>query len=109
MKKSNINFTVELDHANVPTRILWDATDRPDEGQTETKSISVSVWDHVQGNTLRIDLWAKDMPIPDLKRFYIDCVGGLSQSLLRATGDEAMAGEMQALCEKLARRLKEEP
>jgi len=108
MKKSNIAFTVELDSNNVPERILWDATDKPEEGLSETKSISLALWDHTQRNTLRIDLWAKDMPVDDMKRFYIDCIGGLSQSVLNATGDEFMANEMRALCDKLARHVQQQ-
>ncbi len=106
MKKSIIQFTVHLDDSNNPEKIEWDATDKPDTGFTETKSLSISLWDHKQKNTMRIDLWAKDMPIDEMKRFYIDCIGGLSQSALTATGDEAMASEMNALCEKLARMVR---
>ena len=106
MKTSNIHFTVELDQNNIPEKILWDATEKPEAGQSETKAISISLWDHVQKNTLRIDLWAKDMPVEEMKRFYIDCVGGLAQSALTATGDEYMAQEMNALCQKLVEHLK---
>ncbi|HEY5748487.1 MAG TPA: gliding motility protein GldC [Chryseolinea sp.] len=108
MKKSSINFTVELDQNNVPDRILWEATDKPDPGLSETKSISVALWDHTQKNTLRIDLWSKDMPVEDMKRFYIDCVGGLAQSALSATGDEYMASELNAVCERLVQHLRKE-
>ena len=108
MKESKINFTVQLDKNNVPEKILWDATDKPDQGLTETKSISISLWDHVQKNTLRIDLWAKDMPVDEMKRFYIDCLGGLAQSMLSSTGDELMASETNALCEKLVEHLRKE-
>ncbi len=59
-----------------------------------------------QKNTLRIDLWSKDMPVEEMKGFYIDCIGGLAQNLLRATGDEFMAGEMNALCQRLVDYLK---
>jgi gliding motility-associated protein GldC len=107
MKQSNIQFTVELDANNIPDRILWDATDKPEEGLTETKAISLALWDHSQRNTLRIDLWAKDMPVEDMKRFYIDCIGGLSQSVLTATGDEHMATEMRALCDRLAKHVQQ--
>jgi gliding motility-associated protein GldC len=72
---------------------------------TETKSISISLWDHVQKNTLRIDLWSKEMPVEEMRRFYIDCLGGLSQSILSSTGDEFMAGEINLLCEKLAKHV----
>jgi len=102
MKKSEINFKIELDENNVPEKIQWDATDKPESGFSDTKAISMSLWDHVQKNTLRIDLWTKEMPVNEMKRFYIDCLGGLAQSVLTSTGDERMAGEINSLCEKLA-------
>ncbi|MEP2667436.1 MAG: gliding motility protein GldC [Cyclobacteriaceae bacterium] len=107
MKQSTINFKVELDEKNTPERIIWDASDKPDE-LSETKSISLSLWDHQQKNTLRIDLWTKDMPVDEMKRFYIDCLGGLAQSALTATGDEYISNEINNLCEKLVKHLKKE-
>ena len=108
MKKSTINFTIHLDDKNVPEKIFWDATEKPEAGLTETKSISLALWDHIQKNTLRIDLWAKDMPVDEMKRFYIDCLGGLAQSMLSSTGDEFMASDTNALCEKLVAHLRKE-
>ncbi len=107
MKKSLINFTIELDSQNVPEKIMWDATEKPDPGLSETKSISIALWDQTQKNTLRIDLWTKDMPVEDMKRFYIDCIGGMAQSVLSATGDEHMANEINALCERMVKHVKE--
>ena len=106
MKQSTIRFDITLDKDNVPEKILWDATDKPDDGVTETKSIGIALWDHKQKSTLRIDLWTKDMPVEEMKRFYVDCIGGLSQSLLSSTGDEYMAKEINTLCEKLVEHLK---
>jgi gliding motility-associated protein GldC len=108
MKKSTINFTVQLDNNNVPDKIFWDATDKPDPELSETKSITLALWDHTQKNTLRIDLWTKDMPVEEMKKFYIDCIGGLAQSILTATGDEVMANETNALCERLVQHVKSE-
>ena len=107
MKKSEINFTIDLDNNNVPQKINWHASDKPDASPSETKSISISLWDQAQKNTLRIDLWTNDMPVEEMKRFYIDCLGGLSQSILSSTGDEYMANETNALCEKLVKHLME--
>lgn len=109
MKKSTIQFTVELDEQNVPERITWDASDKPEDQDPQTRSISLSIWDSELKNTLRIDLWTKDMPVNEMKRFYIDCIGGLAQSTLRATGDEKMASEMNDLCDRLVKHLKSEP
>jgi gliding motility-associated protein GldC len=108
MKKSTIHFEVALDQQNIPTQILWDATDKPEPGLSETKAISVALWDDKSKSTLRIDLWAKDMPVLEMKRFHIDCLGGLAQSVLSSTGDEHMASEINALCERLVTHLKSE-
>ncbi len=108
MKKSTIQFSVELDQNNVPERILWDATDKPEDTASETKSISVSLWDSQQKNTMRIDLWTKDMPVDEMKRFYIECVGGIAQSVLSSTGDERMAQEINALCDRLVELVRQE-
>lgn len=109
MKKSTINFTVQLDSNNVPEKIFWEATEKPEPGPSETKSISIALWDHQQKNTLRIDLWSKDMPVDEMKRFYIDCIGGIAQSMLTSTGDEFMASQTTALCERLVEHLRKEP
>lgn len=108
MKKSEINFSVELDENNVPEKIYWQATEKPDSSPSETKSLAISLWDHQQKNTLRIDLWVKDMPVLEMKRFYIDAIGGMAQSVLNATGDNYMSEEMQELCEKLVAHLRKE-
>jgi len=109
MKQSEINFRIELDDENIPERIIWDASDREDEdGVSEAKSISLSIWDHLEKNTLRIDLWTKEMPVDEMKRFYIDCLGGMAQSLMNATGDEFMAHEIDTLCEKLVKHVEKE-
>lgn len=108
MKKSNIQFSIELDQQNVPEKIMWDATEKPDPGLSETKAISIALWDQSQKNTLRIDLWTKDMPVEEMKRFYIDCIGGMAQSVLSATGDEFMANEINTLCERMVKHVQSE-
>ena len=57
-------------------------------------------------NTLKIDLWTKDMEINNMRRFYIDCIGGIGQSILNSTGDEYMSKEVNQLCDKLIEYLK---
>lgn len=108
MKKSKIQFEIELDDQNIPEKILWDATEKESEGPEQAKSISIALWDHLSKNTLRIDLWTKDMPVDEQKKFYVDCIGGLAQSILNATGDDYMAGEMNKLCEKFILHIQEE-
>ncbi len=37
---------------------------------SESKAIMISVWDHLQKDTLRMDLWTKDMPVDEMKQFF---------------------------------------
>tara|TARA_B100000959_G_C14967233_1_gene618269 strand:+ start:373 stop:714 length:342 start_codon:yes stop_codon:yes gene_type:complete len=106
MKKSEIKFIVSLDDKNIPEKIEWNAEDSMSGGLSETKSISLSLWDEKKNNTLRIDLWTKEMKTDEMKRFYIDCIGGLSQSILSSTGDEYMSKETNKLCDKLIEHIK---
>lgn len=108
MRESDISIKVQLDKDNVPEKIYWDATDKEQQGVEETKSMSLNLWDHHNQNTLRIDLWTKEMPVDEMKRFYVDCIGGLAQSMLNATGDEFMANEMNALCDRFVKHIEEE-
>ncbi|KYG71768.1 gliding motility-associated protein GldC [Roseivirga ehrenbergii] len=108
MKESEIKLRVILDDENIPEQIFWDATEKEEEGEEETKSVSLNIWDHKSQNTLRIDLWNKEMPTDEMKRFYVDCLGGLAQSILNSTGDEFMSTAMNRLCDKLVKHLEEE-
>ena len=46
------------------------------------------------------------MEINNMRRFYIDCIGGIGQSILNSTGDEYMSKEVNQLCDKLIEYLK---
>lgn len=100
-KRSEIKFTVELDQKNIPERIVWEATDNPTGKPEETKSIALSVWDQEQRNTLRIDLWSKDMPVDEMKQFCIENVAGIAENIKNSTGDEEMHKELTECVQRL--------
>ena len=106
-KSSEIKFFVELDKNNVPEKIMWEATDGPADRLQETKAISVCLWDHVQLNTMRIDLWTKEMNVYDMKRFYIEALDGMAEGIQNSTGDDKMANEIRVLCKKLVKHVEE--
>ncbi|MBB6328328.1 gliding motility-associated protein GldC [Algoriphagus iocasae] len=108
MKKSDIKFQIELDEKSLPKAITWDASDKEGEGLESTKSISLNIWDNLNQSTLRIDLWTEDMSVVEMKRFYIDILGGMGQTILNSTGDEYMSEEIKDLCDRLVRHVNEE-
>ena len=85
--------------------IKWDSTDKPSDGPDKTDAIAISIWDPIQKNTLRIDLWSKDMTAFEMKRFTVDSIGGLAESLRNSTGDNKMADMMQELCQILVKHV----
>ena len=56
-KTSEIRFKVGLSDKNVPLDIKWSATDNKNNELRDCKSIMISIWDIVNKETLKIDLW----------------------------------------------------
>jgi len=87
MKTAEIKFTVSIDENNLPQKIEWEA-----EGQdkkSECKSVMIALWDALENNTLRIDLWTKDMSVDEMKKFYHQNIMTLTDAYVRATNDQA--------------------
>ncbi|WP_192349807.1 gliding motility protein GldC [Algoriphagus sp. Y33] len=108
MKNSEIKFQVDLDENSFPKTIKWDASDKEGAGLEDTKSISLNVWDNQNHSTLRIDLWTEKMSVVEMKRFYIDILGGMAQTILNSTADEYMSEEIKVLCDRLVKHVNEE-
>jgi gliding motility-associated protein GldC len=108
MKKSKINIEVTLDDQNVPELIEWQATDTPAIGFHPVKAMTLALWDDREKGTLKIDLWTKDMEVHEMKRFFIETISGMADSIRNATFDEIMAIEMENLCQQLSARLEQE-
>ena len=106
MKKSTISFEVNLDEKNLAESITWKASDNENKA-LDTKAFAISLWDREQQNTLKIDLWTKEMRIDEMDKFLIDTLGGLSQTMLNATGDSFISQELNNLCDKLVKHVSE--
>ena len=95
MKKSEINFTISLDENHVPEKIDWSASETGEEETKQAKAMIVSLWDPKENNTLRIDLWTKDMMLDEMKHFFYQSIVTMSDTYERATNDKAIAKEMR--------------
>jgi len=107
MKKSEIYFSIALDDKSVPEAISWRATDAGEKIHF-AKAINISLWDRDEAGTMKIDLWTKDMPVDEMKYFYIDTIGAMAQSIATATSDDTMAQKMRALCEDLTKHVEQQ-
>ena len=101
---SEIKFLVELDENRVPESLSWSAKDGGVDAE-EAKAIMLSIWDSKAQETLRIDLWTKDMPVEEMKKFFHQTLVAMADTYQRATDDEKMADTMKDFCDYFAERL----
>ena len=104
-KKSKINFTVALDENHVPEKIEWSATDTGEEAVKNAKAMIISLWDAQENNTLRIDLWTKDMMLDEMKHFFYQSIITMSDTYERATNDKIIAEEMREFGKKIGKKM----
>ena len=101
---SKIELVVELDENRVPEKLNWTAEDGGIANE-EAKALMLSVWDGKQQETLRIDLWTKDMPIDEMKLFFHQTLLAMSDTFNRATQDEKMTATMKDFCDYFAEKM----
>lgn len=92
-KRSEIRIGVELDDNNIPERIRWKATDAGES--SEAKAFLLSVWDTNEENTLRIDLWTKEMSVEEMKKFTYQSLVTMADTFERATGEKNMGDALR--------------
>lgn len=107
MKTAEIKLTIQLDDNNVPENIMWESTDAKTKEALPVKSLMLALWDHNYNNTLRIDLWTKDMPVDDMKRFFYETLMTMGDSFLRATGESSknIVEDLRDYCAHFAEKM----
>ncbi|MBL7980649.1 MAG: gliding motility protein GldC [Flavobacteriales bacterium] len=93
MRTSDIRLSVQLDENNVPDRIEWEAEDGG--VRSSSKAVLLALWDEQEKNTLRIDLWTKEMTVDEMKAFFHQNILTLADTFDRATGEARMAEQMR--------------
>ncbi|MEM6894201.1 MAG: gliding motility protein GldC [Bacteroidota bacterium] len=101
---SEIKLTVGLDENRVPEELHWSAQDGGVENE-EVKAMMLSVWDSQNQESLKIDLWTKDMPVDEMKVFFHQTLVTMSDTFMRATQDDKMTATMKDFCDYFAEKL----
>ncbi|WP_158826269.1 gliding motility protein GldC [Mucilaginibacter lacusdianchii] len=105
MKRAEIKIIVDLDDNNVPENITWESTDSKTQEALPVKSFMLALWDHNYKNTLRIDLWTKDMPVDEMKKFFFETLQTMGDSFLRATGETNIVEDLRDYCAHFAEKM----
>jgi gliding motility-associated protein GldC len=93
MKTSDIRLSVHLDENKVPERIDWEAEDG--DMRVAARPFCFPCGMLQEKNTLRIDLWTKEMSMEEMKAFFHQNILTMADTFERATGEGKMAAQMR--------------
>lgn len=105
VKTSEIAVKVGLNENNLPIAMKWSAQD----GQVEnaaTRAMLLSLWDPESKNTMKIDLWTKDMSVEEMKQFFHQTLLTLADTFERATGEHNISEDLRDYCYHFAEKMK---
>ncbi|MGY8987384.1 MAG: gliding motility protein GldC [Flavobacteriales bacterium] len=105
MTKSTLTFDLELDENNVPTKIVMHSSDKQAEN-INLKSVMIAGWDEKTKETLRVDLWTKDMMVDEMFIMYHQTLMSMANTLEKSTGHDKLAGALKDYCEFFAEQTK---
>lgn len=104
VKTSEINIKIGTNENNVPVRMMWDATDGGVDKQ-EARAMFLSLWDPKDKNTMRIDLWTKDMSIEEMKQFFHQTLVTMADNFEKATGEKNISEDLRDYCLHFAEKM----
>lgn len=94
MMKNTIQIEVNLDEDKMPEQLLWKASAESQHPQ-DAKAMMLALFDRDTRDTLRIDLWTKDMQVQEMDRFFYQTLRSMADSYMRSTGNEELANDLR--------------
>lgn len=105
VKTSEISIKVGLNENNLPVGMKWTATDGAIEN-SDAKAMMLSLWDPTENNTMKIDLWTKDMSVDDMKQFFHQTLLTMADTFEKATGENKICEDLRDYCYHFAEKMK---
>jgi len=95
VKESSIDIKVGLDAFHNPVKMTWKASDSGINEHRAVKAFMLSLWDEKENNSMRIDLWNKELMVEEMYTFVYQNMLSMADTMQRATGDEELANDMR--------------
>lgn len=99
-RTENIHFDIHLNNENLPVAINWTASDSPYAEPQQCKAMMVAVWDDLSKQTMRMDLWTKNMQIDEMEHFFFQTLATMADTYKKATGNTMAAKEIKNFAQK---------
>jgi gliding motility-associated protein GldC len=104
VKSSDITIRVDLNSNQLPLNIEWSAEDGGVEN-AKAGAFLLSLWDPSQKNTMKIDLWTKDLTVEEMKQFFHQTLLTMADTFERATAEHLMAEDLRDYCFHFAEKM----
>lgn len=101
---SEIKVQVGMDENKLPIEIRWDAEDGDMKKQI-AKAMFLAMWDGEDKNTMKIDLWTKDMSIEEMKQFFHQTLLSMADTFERATNETNISEDLRDYCYHFAEKM----
>lgn len=101
----NISINVGLDEKDIPEKISMLADDSGSDKPINCRAMILAMWDNEKKETLRLDLWTKDMTVDEMKLFFHETLVTMADTLQNSTADERISGDMRDFCDYFAEKM----
>ena len=103
-KQSEIKIQVDVNTNNLPLTINWSASDGEVKNQNASAFL-LSIWNPVEKNTMKIDLWTKDMTIEEMKQFFHQTLLTMADTFEKATSEHLISEDLRDYCYHFAEKM----
>jgi gliding motility-associated protein GldC len=96
VKESEIKITIGLNEEKIPVKMQWQADENSKQPvPQDCKAMILALFDKDTKDTLRMDLWTKDMQVAEMDRFFFQTLKAMADTYFKATQNNQLAADMQ--------------
>ena len=103
LRSSDIHLRVLQDDDGIE-EIRWRADEGPSPDEQSSKAMILALWDAEARNSLRIDLWAKEMEVDDMNDFFFQTLMSMADTYKNATNNGGLAGDIKVFAQEFAQK-----
>ena len=105
IKTSEISIKIGLNENKLPLQMKWSANDG-NVDNADTKAMFLSLWYPKEKNTMKIDLWTKDLTVDEMKQFFHQTLLTMADTFESATGEKNITEDLRDYCYHFADKMK---
>ena len=105
IKTSEISIKIGLNENKLPLQMKWSANDG-NVDNADTKAMFLSLCDPKEKNTMKIDLWTKDLTVDEMKQFFHQTLLTMADTFESATGEKNITEDLRDYCYHFADKMK---